>query len=174
MGFRTAAAELNRKYKQNRNDIEHLYELSKETNKAVGEINTKVDGLATDVSKLKTQVGCLDSKVDGLTIRVDGLTTDVGDRFDRVDERFDRLEQLLTLEPEEHDRSSLPDIPERTEEEQRISLLETKMSLYSQYTRNHIDELRRHSMMADSHEKRFDALDGQMAEVLGILRGRNT
>jgi hypothetical protein len=45
------------------------------------------------------------------------------------------------------------------------------MNLYSRYTLDHAETLTRHSRMFDAHEARFDALDGQMAEVLSILRG---
>ena len=166
MAFRSTAAELNRQYQQNRNDIEALHDLLEETNKEVTETKVKIDDLKTEVGGLTIRVDRLETKVDQLDTKVDRL----GSRFDHVDERFDRLEQLIALPPKEHDETQNP---MRTQQEKKISLLETKMDVYNRRTSEHIDELARHNRIFDAHDQRFDALGSQMAEVLGILRGKS-
>lgn len=144
MAFFTTAAELTRRCDQNKNDIEEIYKQGKETN--------------ANVARLTTEVGILTTKVDNLHIEVGGLKTDVGDFKTRVEERFNRLERILA-QPPEH--------------EQSIRLLESKMNLYSRQTRNHNEELERLRQLVAAHDVRFDTLDGQMAEVLKILRAKS-
>jgi chromosome segregation ATPase len=164
VAFRNTAAELTRQYNQNRSDIEFLHELVEKT-------NGKVDNLATDVNGLKTQVSDLTTQVDERFVQVEERFDQVDKRFDQVDkrfdrfeERFDRLEQLIALPLKE--REAATDGPMRTQQEKKISLLETKMDIYSRRTSDHIEELKRHNQM-------FDTLDSQMAEVLSILRTKS-
>ena len=172
MAFRSTAAELTRQCKQNREDVEALYELLDKTNMKVESTETKVDKLTVDVGDLKTDVGGLTTRVDGLDSKVDQLSS-------HFDERFNRLEQLIALPPKERDAPTQS--PLRTPQEKRISLLETKMDVYNGRTSDHIDQLKRHNRIFDvyderfaAHDRRFDALDGQMAEVLSILRSKPT
>jgi outer membrane murein-binding lipoprotein Lpp len=176
--FNSTAAELTRRCDQNKNDIEEIYKQGKET-------NAKVDQLATEVGNLTSRVGGVENKVDTLTTRVSGvenkvdtLTTQVdarfdqvGTRFDLVDKRFDRLERLLTSQSSGVDPSSPRDVLP-TGHEQSIRLLESKMNLYSRHTRENSNELERIRQQSLAHQARFDSLDGQMAEVLTILRNK--
>ncbi len=144
----------------------------------VGTLKTDVHGLKTDVHDLKTDVGTLTTEVGtlktdvhGLKTEVGGLKTEVGDFRTRVDERFNRLERILTQSPAV-DPSSPPDfLP--PEHEQSLRLLESKMNLYSRHTRDHSEELERLRQLVAAHDVRFDTLDGQMAEVLEILRAKS-
>ncbi|MDQ3790189.1 MAG: hypothetical protein M3422_23470 [Actinomycetota bacterium] len=199
MAFFNTAAELTRRCDQNKNDIEEIYKQGKETNAnvqllttEVGNLTTKVDNLATEVDNLKTdvdglktdvgdlktdvgtlttEVGTLKTDVHGLKTEVGGLKTEVGDFRTRVDERFNRLERILTQSPAV-DPSSPPDfLP--PEHEQSLRLLESKMNLYSRHTRDHSEELERLRQLVAAHDVRFDTLDGQMAEVLEILRAKS-
>ncbi|MBB4903814.1 hypothetical protein [Actinophytocola algeriensis] len=153
MAFRSTAAELNRQYKQNKNDIEDLYKQGRKT-------EAKVDTLI--------------SRVDGLDGKADNLTTEVRALKSHVEERFDRLERLLEQPAHEHDPSlPPPDV-------QTLSLLNTKMNVYSRYTLDHMNELNNHKELFTAHDerfaaqdRRFDAIDGQMAEVLSILRSKS-
>lgn len=154
--FTSTAAELTRRCDQNKNDIEEIYKQGKETNAKVEQLTTNVDQLTTNVDQLTTDVGV--------------LKTEVSDFRTRVDERFNRLERILTQPPVVDPSSPLDFLP--SEHEQSIRLLESKMNLYSRHTREHTDELERLRQMHAAHEVRFDALDRQMAEVLGILRSK--
>jgi outer membrane murein-binding lipoprotein Lpp len=157
VAFFSTAAELTRRCDQNKNDIEEIYKQGKET-------NAKVDQLATEVGNLNTRVGGLETKVDTLTTQVDA-------RFDQVDKRFDQLERLLTSQSPAVDPSAPLDLLP-PEHEQSIRLLESKMNLYSRHMRDHSEELERLRQLSAAHDVRFDALDGQMAEVLEILRSK--
>lgn len=139
MVSRSAAAELNRQYRQNRSDIEALHERVDETNKIVKETNTKVDNLTTEVSTLRTDLSNLDTKFEA---KFDSLDTKFEGKFDQVNSRFDRLEALI-MSPRNQDKLPGSDVL-RTPHEKQV----------------------------DPYEKRFDHLDNQMAEVLGILRSK--
>jgi chromosome segregation ATPase len=196
--FSSTAAELTRRCDQNKNDIEEIYKQGKETNAKVDQLTTEVGNLKTEVSGLASEVGGLKTEVSGLTTEVHdlktevgglttdvgglirevgnlksevgGLTTEVGDFKTRVDERFNRLERILTQSPVVDPSSPLDFLP--PEHEQSIRLLESKMNLYSRHTRDHSEELERLRQLSAAHDVRFDALDGQMAEVLSILRSK--
>ena len=168
--FNSTAAELTRKCEQNRKDVLALYELLEETDKKVASTETKVDNLTVDVDNLKTDVSGLKTDVSGLTTRVDGLDNKVDQLSSHFDERFDRLEQLIALPPKERDGQTQD--PMRTSQEKRLSVLEMKMDVYNGRTSEHIEELKRHNRIFDAYDARFDVLDGQMTEVLSILRSK--
>lgn len=175
--FNSTAAELTRKCEQNRKDVLALYELLEKTDKKVASTETKVDNLTadvdnlkTDVSGLKTDVSGLKTDVSGLTTRVDGLDNKVDQLGSHFDERFDRLEQLIALPPKERDAQTQD--PMRTAQEKRLSVLEMRMDVYNGRTSEHIEELKRHNRIFDAYDARFDTLDGQMTEVLSILRSK--
>jgi chromosome segregation ATPase len=167
-------AELNRQSSQNRNDIVALHDLLEATNKTVKETKTRVDVLDTKVDQVDfkvdtlrteviTRVDALDTKVDNLNGRVDTLDTKVGNRFDR-------LEMLIT------ERSASPGSQPttgvmRTAQERKVSVLESQMNVYSSQTADVKVEIERHNRMFDAYDDRFNTIDSQMAEVLGILRG---
>lgn len=46
------------------------------------------------------------------------------------------------------------------------------MEIYQGHTTDHREQLKRHDHMFDTYDERFDALDSQVSEVLGILRGK--
>ncbi|WP_459707326.1 hypothetical protein [Actinophytocola sp. KF-1] len=70
------------------------------------------------------------------------------------------------------DPSSPPDfLP--SEHEQSLRLLESKVNLFSHQTRENTDELARLRQLHAAHDEQFTKLDGQMAEVLEILRGKS-
>jgi chromosome segregation ATPase len=199
VAFRSSTAEeLTRQCSQNKNDIEEIYKQGKETNAKVDRLTTEVGDLKTRVGTLETRVGTLETKVDTLATRVDSRFDQVDSRFDRADtrfdradarfdqvdarfdqadkrfdqveKRFDRLERLLTQSPVVDPSSPLDFLP--PEHEQSLRLLESKMNLYSRHTRDHSEELERLRQLNAAHDVRFDALDGQMAEVLSILRSK--
>ena len=183
MAFRNTAAELTRQYNQNRNDIEEIYEKIEETNAKVDTLTVRVDGLSTRVDGLSTQFDGLSTRVDGLSTRVDERFAQVDERFDRItehfdarfdrfDAHFDRLERHLAPSAHELDATSPLDF-RPTETEQSIRLLETKMNLYSNFTRSNTEDIERHNQLIAAHDVRFDSLDSQMAEVLDILRGKS-
>ena len=190
MVSREAAKELTRKTDQNRKDVMWLYELLEKTDKRVEETHTKLDSLTTEVATLRTDVTTLQTDVttlrtDVTTIRTDVTTlqADVTTLRTDVSAGFDRLETLI-MSPSTQSQLSGGEV--RTPQEKRLSVLEKRMEAYSGRTADHVGELRRHESMFDAyderfdaqdkrfdaHEKRFDNLDSQMAEVLGILRGK--
>ena len=192
MAFFTTAHELTRRCEQNKNDIEEIYKQGKKTDAnverlatevgslttRVGNVETKVDNLTTEVGNLATRVANVETKVDNLTTRVgnvetkvDNLTTEVTNLTTRVDERFNRLERILTQAPMVDPASPLDFLP--SEHEQSIRLLESKMNLFSHQTRENTDELARLRQLHAAHDERFTKLDGQMTEVLEILRARS-
>lgn len=200
MAFFSTAAELTRQYKQNRDDIEALYDLLDKTNKEVKETKTKVDnlssrveGLDTKFDNLSSRVGGLDTKVDSVSSRVDGLGTkfdDLSSRVDRIDTtvnnlgsrfdgRFDRLEQLVTQPTGERAPSS-PQATVRTPQEKKLGLLEMRLNGALERASDNRDEIERHNRIFDvyderfaAQDRRFDTLDSQMSEVLSILRGKS-
>jgi hypothetical protein len=113
---RTAIAEPNRQYRQNRSDIEAIHDRVDETNKVVKQTNTKLDSLTTEVA---------------------ALHTDFTGRFDQITARFDELAELLD-----------PTADEVSARQRRGSAMRTPL------------------------EKKLSSIDGQMAEVLGILRSK--
>ncbi len=199
MAFFSTAAELTRRCEQNKNDIEEIYKQGKKTDAnverlttevgnltvRVGDVEAKVDNLTTrvgnvetKVDNLTTRVGNVETKLDNLTTRVgnvetkvDNLTSEVGDLKTRVDERFNRLERILTQAPMVDPSSPLDFLP--SEHEQSIRLLESKMNLFSNQTRENTDELARLRQLHATHDERFTKLDGQMTEVLEILRAKS-
>lgn len=185
MAFFNTAQELTRRCEQNKNDIEEIYKLGKKTDanveqlKAeVGTLTTRLGNVETKVDTLTTRVGNVETKVDTLTTRVDNLETKVDTGFEQVGKRFDRLERILTQAPMVDPASPLDFLP--PEHEVSIRLLESKMNLFSNQTRENTDELARlrqlhaaHDERFTAHDRRFDALDDQMAEVLTILRAKS-
>jgi chromosome segregation ATPase len=145
----------------------------------VAHLTTRVSGVETEVAHLTSRVGAVETGVARLTTRVssvetkvDNLTTQVDERFGHVDERFDRIEQLLTSPPQRRVVPSPQNIP-GTPQEKRLGLLDMRINGAVERSIANQEEIARHSRMFDAHEARFDSLDSQMAEVLGILRGKS-
>ena len=175
-------------------------ETVKETKQAVDETNTKVDSLDTkvngldtkvdkvteDVGQLRTQVGGLDTKVNNVTedmsqlrVQVSQQGTRIGSLDNRVeqldakvDSRFDRIELLLRDRSDGRTKPPETDVM-RTPQEKKLSFLETKMEFYRGDTLDNKLELKRHNQRFDRYDEQFDTLNGQMAEVLGILRDKS-
>jgi archaellum component FlaC len=183
-----AAAELTRKYSQNRNDIEFLHELLEATNETVkatktlvkehtarfdqvdarfdqvdarfDRVDARFDGIDSRLDGVDTRFDRVDARFDGLDTRVDGLET-------KFDGRFDRLEALITGRSASQPTTGVM----RTPQERKVSVLESRMDVYSSQTAEARFELERHNQMFDAYDDRFNTLDSQMTEVLGILRG---
>jgi predicted nuclease with TOPRIM domain len=90
---REKAADVERRLRQNKNDVEGFSTLLKTVEVQTAETNTKVDNLATEVASLRTDVSQLDTRVGTLEVKVDAGFDQVNDRFDRVNDRFDRVNE---------------------------------------------------------------------------------
>ena len=193
MAFFNTSQELSRRCEQNKNDIEEIYKQGKENNATLNALATALDDRFTTVDNQFAKIGDRFTKVDeqftkvdqrftkleGRFDQVDERLTKVELRFDRVDVRFDkldtqfvRLEQLLTSRSPEVAPSSPRDFLS-PEDAQSIRLLESKMNLFSNQTRENTDELARLRQLHAAHDERFTKLDDQMAEVLTILRAKS-
>ena len=138
----------------------------------VSDLDTKVDSLDTKVSDLDAKVDSLDTKVDSLDTKVDAGFNKFETRFDQVETRFDRLELLLGDRSDGRTAPPSTDVM-RTPQEKKLGVLETKMELYRGDTLDNKLELERHNGRFDRYDEQFDILNGQMTEVLGILRDKS-
>lgn len=176
-----SAADIDRRLRQGKNDILEFSGLlgrveaqTAETNTKVDNLTTKVDGLTADVNGLKTEVNDIKTEVNGRFDQVDGRFNQLEGKFDRMEGKFDRLEQLLVPPADETEGTDVT----HPAALRRLGYLETKVDLHRSLWSGYGDQLKQHKHMVeihaerlDKHEGRFDHLDSQMTEVLGILRG---
>ena len=137
-------------------------------------LQTDVTAVRTDMSQLDTRVGTLEVKVDTGFDQVNGRFDGLEGRFDGLEGKFDRLERLLVPPVDESEGEDVTHAATL----RRLGFLETKVDLHRSRWSGFGDQLQQHKHMfeihaerLDKHEGRFDHLDSQMTEVLGILRG---